>query len=949
MIKHGQKARLRRVRAVARLEALETRQLLSMFTVTTSADSGTGSLRDAITSANSTTGSSTIDFDIPGTGVQTIALASALPTLINPVVIDGTSQPGYDGTPLIEIEGAGILDSNMNAIPDVNGLVLTGGSSTVEGLTIDQFTGSGIVATRDSNTISGNYIGTDPTGKVAEGNGGYGIVVSGRNNLIGGITQNSLPGTSVTNVISSNILAGIYLGSGGSALSTNNVVEGNLIGTDVTGTVDLGNAGAGIDIESSNNTIGAPNAPNVIDFNGGPGVEVGDSPYLTNVIHNRIEGNSIFSNVGLGIDLGDDGVTPNDPGYPYGPNNRQTFPVLTSAYPSTTGSGTTVEGSLVSEPNTAYTIDFYSNIQPDGSGYGQGQVPIGSETVITDANGYADVTKTLPTVAAGQYISATATNPNFNTSEFSFSTVVTNMAESALTLTPENSYIQPQADSSVTYVYLVQNNGPSLATNVTFTDTLPTGATDVSATAGSLNLPAPVDGVITANLGKLADGASTYVDVTFTLPTPGKTSSTIGVTADQNPSGVTTVQNIVVNPASPIDLSVYGYATPFPVQVSQELTYTFVVTNNGANQATGVTFTDPLPMGLVPISASSSQGTANIVGNKIIADLGILPGGANATVTIVATPTTPGLINNIATVGGNEPDYNQINNMTTVYSYATPAPTVDLATVIQQAPYPATVDQPLSYNVLVGNPGTAAATGVTLVDVLPQAAAIVSIKASQGTYYLIGDVLTVNLGDLAVGAVASVTLNLVPGAPGFLVDSASVNADQVEQNITNNFAQVVTPVIGPSTAPAVLEQKLLVSGNKITGVVLTFNEDMNSDSASMIANYEIFDLGQNGSLSASGKKVTIASAKYNAVTRSVTLTFKTDLSIGKFYKVVANGQGSPGLMDVNGNLLDGENNGLQNSIYESLIGVGTKTRPVQLQIGVPKPKPTPKLPAKHHK
>ena len=97
-----------------KIEFLEERTVPTVLTVTTNADSGAGSLRTAITSANSI-GGATIDFDIPGGGVQTINLASALPAITaSATIIDGTSQPGYSSTPLIVLAGA----SAGNACPD---------------------------------------------------------------------------------------------------------------------------------------------------------------------------------------------------------------------------------------------------------------------------------------------------------------------------------------------------------------------------------------------------------------------------------------------------------------------------------------------------------------------------------------------------------------------------------------------------------------------------------------------------------------------------------------------------------------------------------------------------------------------------------------------------------------------------------------------------------------
>ena len=138
---------------------MEDRTLLSTFLVSNTGDSGLGSLRQAILDSNNAVGATnTIDFDISGTGVQMILPLSPLPAISNPVLIDGTSQPGYAGTPLIELSGsqAGSID----------GLTITGSDVTVRGLDINSFAiGAGILitgSTATGNTIEANDIGTDP-------------------------------------------------------------------------------------------------------------------------------------------------------------------------------------------------------------------------------------------------------------------------------------------------------------------------------------------------------------------------------------------------------------------------------------------------------------------------------------------------------------------------------------------------------------------------------------------------------------------------------------------------------------------------------------------------------------------------------------------------------------------------------------------------------------------
>lgn len=131
-----------------------------------------------------------------------------------------------------------------------------------------------------------------------------------------------------------------------------------------------------------------------------------------------ILGNAIFQNAGLGIDLGGDGVTPNDPGDgDTAPNDLQNFPVVTLAYQ---GSSTTLEGILNSTASTTFSLEFFANGVCDPSDHGEGEQFLGSTDVTTDRSGDATFAVTLSeTVAVGSFITATVADPGNNTSEFS--------------------------------------------------------------------------------------------------------------------------------------------------------------------------------------------------------------------------------------------------------------------------------------------------------------------------------------------------------------------------------------------------------------------------------------------------------------------------------------------------------------------------------------------------
>ncbi len=397
----------------------------------TAAGNATCTLRAAIQEANAHAGADTIAFNIPPGGVQTIAPASPLPAILEAVTIDGTTQPGYAGSPIVELNGSG-------AGSRAYGLTLSDKNSRVRGLVVNRFW-LGIVvqnppihppdAVRD-NVIEGNFIGTDVSGTLALGNF-TGVSVHGdtRGTLIGGTTAAS------RNVISGNTQTGIAL-----IQSSDHRVQGNFIGTQADGTSPLGNRSDGVDLAgTANSTVGglSAGAANVIAFNF---IGVWVDPRLGYATGNAILGNSIHSNRALGIDLqaglsGEAGPTPNDPNdMDEGANHLQNFPVVTSAI--TNGGNTTVTGTLNSTPSTTFRLDLSANDACDGSGRGQGQRFRGTLNVTTDASGNVSFTNPLSAaVPLGQFIGATATSPTYDTSEFSPCRLVTALPAS-LTLTP---------------------------------------------------------------------------------------------------------------------------------------------------------------------------------------------------------------------------------------------------------------------------------------------------------------------------------------------------------------------------------------------------------------------------------------------------------------------------------------------------------------------------------
>ncbi|MFN8499829.1 MAG: right-handed parallel beta-helix repeat-containing protein [Anaerolineae bacterium] len=456
------------------------------------------SLRQAINQANAADSAATIAFNIQSDSVPVIEVGQGnlgpLPALTKPITLDGTSQPGGQ----VVLNGAA-------AGADAVGLRVSGGSSTVRGLTVYAFGGAGLEMTGGgdnvvrgntfynnggdgilvldsprntiggaspdarniifgnamngveirggdaiSNVVAGNAIGTDGAGIAGMGNMGVGVaIVNARNTTVGGdpasrniisgnrqqgvlvfglgasgntITNNYIGtdprgqaalsngaegvsihdasttvvgGSGAGNVIGGNGGSGIHIFGDGSA----NVVTGNLIGVTKDGVRPLPNGG-GVVIEGSpRNKIGGPEggAGNVIAFNRGLGVSVDGG------IRNTIRGNSIYRNTDGGIELKNGG------------NGGQTAPTITSAQ---SDSVLLVSGTLFTTPATTFAIDVYTTASCSSSDALPVQTYRGAGEITTDGQGYASFSLTLPSTG-DLGIVATATDADGNTSTFS--------------------------------------------------------------------------------------------------------------------------------------------------------------------------------------------------------------------------------------------------------------------------------------------------------------------------------------------------------------------------------------------------------------------------------------------------------------------------------------------------------------------------------------------------
>jgi len=549
----------------------------TIFTVTNTSDSGPGSLRQAILNANAATGADVIEFNIPDPGVQTIAPLTALPEITSPVSVNGYSQPGSvtnrsalggsDAVILIRLDGEQITNGLLAAlrfnaasggsvrglvmvrfafgieIYDASGVTVAGNwigldvDGIARGMTFDGIAvscpvfgqarnnqiggsspadrnvisgnGTGIsfsATTAASNFVLGNLIGTDAAGRLPRGNVFAGVAIQSATNIT--IGDGSLAGRNVIGACTGAGGDGVSILSGGGHL-----IQGNHIGTDISGFYDLGNSADGIFIQGAKNVrlsaneivnnrgngiqlLGASGCiiegnwigtdaysptvfplgnalagvlisgdtnqvggltlaqGNVIEYNGGAGVAV------TAGEGNEISGNQIFDNEGLGIDLGPfRGVTTNDPGdMDSGPNRLQNYPVLLSALSA--HASTTVEGSLNSTANAAFRLEFFASPPWDSAGLSEGQVFLGSIPMMTDASGNAAFTAMLPVAAPSGYrVTATATDAAGNTSEFSTDTPVTDGPQTVSLSITNGGNIQTISWPAAASLYVLESTG----------------------------------------------------------------------------------------------------------------------------------------------------------------------------------------------------------------------------------------------------------------------------------------------------------------------------------------------------------------------------------------------------------------------------------------------------------------------------------------------------------
>jgi CSLREA domain-containing protein len=663
-------------------------------------------------------------------------------------------------------------------------------------------------------TIANNLIGTNAAGTAALGNAGVGLTLAGVDNA-----------SIKDNVISANEI-GLQL-SGSVA-----VVQGNMIGTDKTGHVALGNTQGGILVTNSTGSIiggTGPGEGNVIADNNGPAIEIDEGQ------QNRITQNSIYGNTGVGIFLG--------------PFVTHAVPAPVLSFTPGTGPTGTLSGTLKATPNTAYTVEIFSDPGGITATSGQGQTFVQDVTLNTDGTGKGSFSVAEPV----GYYAVTATDPSGNTSPFS---TIVGSQSLATSQTAVSSLSNPStAGQPVTFTAVVTASG--------YQGT-PTGTVTFSIDGQPQS---PVQLSVIGGVDEAQFVATTLTAGSYSVSASYSGDAHVGSSSGSLPTQ--TISPASLQPTTTLLTSSLNPSTP-----GQQVTFTAVVTApsyHGTPTGT-VTFTidgqaqTPVPLALVgtsdeavfttsTLSAGSHTVSASYSGDShVSSSTGSLP---------TQTVTAPGL-------------------------HAT-------TTTLTSSPSPSTAGQPVTFTAIVspdGSPGSPSGSVTFTIDGVSQAPVALTLLNGRDEAALL------------VESLAKGTHTITAAYTG----DSSFAASSATSTLIETVKAVPPPVVdGPKVE---LVQRFGIHMQP-TVVLLSFDEALDPTSAVNLSNYKITD--------PNGHTVRISSAVFDAKTNTVTLRPAERINLHHTYHLTIIGTGRNGVRNPQGLLLDGTDKGTPDSNYTCSI------------------------------
>jgi uncharacterized repeat protein (TIGR01451 family) len=459
-----------------------------------------------------------------------------------------------------------------------------------------------------------------------------------------------------------------------------------------------------------------------------------------------------------------------------------------------------------------------------------------------------------------------------------------------------------------TYTISVSNLGLSDATGVTAQVPLPPNARFVSAQSTRGPMPTVRAGVVSAELGAMNAGQSATVTIVVEPTATGPMQLDASVTASQFDPKMSNNQASVTTTVDPsVNLTVSLVSSAASVLSGRSLTFTATVANTGPDPATGVVLDLPPGYGFAYDSSSTTAGSVGWAGNQVVAQIGELDPGSTATISMVVTATTPGLLNQTATVAAVENQLDPAGLSTT-----TSVTVEESAGVLQFSS---------------GQYAVAETAGT----------AVLTVNRTDGS---LGPV-TVNYQTLAVNATPGVDFVPTAGTLSFgsgqtsAVIQVPVLADSWDNH--DEYVNVVlqspgggailgSPVtaslriidVDPNVTPPVVSLvSLSGSAKSISSVSLKFDSPLDPSYAVNPANYRLIGL-------ASGQGIGIGAVTYNPATFTVVIVPGAALAANQFYQIQVVGAGPTAVRDVAGNLLDGNGNGSPGSNFVASFAEGSK-------------------------